>query len=168
MKMKILEINTFNRDEAKEKALEQGLTVVKDVTRRFIANNCPEDIEAFAKEQFEKDKLTDTTGTAYIITKVKGSADMKNRPYTFNNVPVKGSAVKSRVFEIRTVSGVLVDTAKSKGEASRKAKAAMKEVKENMVCEIVYRVDDEHKTAFTLDYTPSKNTTLGTYIVFGN
>ena len=83
MTMKIIEIEAFSLDEAKTKAVEQGLTVVKDVTRRYTNAGSPEDVESFAKEQFEKDKMTDTTGTAYIVTKVKGSADTKERPYTY-------------------------------------------------------------------------------------
>ena len=168
MNMKIIEIRAFSLEEAKEKAVEQGLTVMKDVTRRYVNAQTPDDIEAFANEQFTKDHLTDTVGVAYIITKVKGSADTKERPYTFNNVVNTSGMTKRRVFEIRTVSGDLVDTADTKGDAARKAKAAMKNVKENMTCEQVYRVDDAHKTVFTVDYTPSKNTTLGTYIIFGN
>lgn len=168
MTMKIITIEAFSLEEAKKKAAEQGLTVVKDVTRRYDINGAPEDIETFATEQFEKDKMTETTGTAYLVAKIKGSADTKERPYKFNNVVTEGQLTKKRVFEIKTVSGKLVDTAESKGEASRKAKAAMKDVKEDMVCEQVYRVDDAHKTVFTLDYAPSKGTQLGTYIVFGN
>jgi hypothetical protein len=38
-----------------------------------------------------------------------------------------------------------------------------------MYCEIVYKVSDpDMGLAFTLDYTPSTNTKLGTYVVFGN
>lgn len=168
MTMKIIEIEAFSLDEAKTKAVEQGLTVVKDVTRRYTNAGSPEDIESFAKEQFEKDKMTDTTGTAYIVTKVKGSADTKERPYTFNDVKTEGQSTKRRVFEIRTASGKLVDTGLTKGEAARKAKAAMKEVKENMYCEVVYRVDDAHAKVFTLNYSPSVKTQVGKYIVFGN
>lgn len=166
--MKIIEIEAFSLDEAKTKAVEQGLTVVKDVTRRYTNAGSPEDVESFAKEQFETDEMTNTTGTAYIVTKVKGSADTKERPYTFNDVKIEGQSTKKRVFEIRTVSGKLVDTGLTKGDAARKAKAAMKEVKENMYCEVVYRVDDAHAKVFTLDYTPSVKTQVGKYIVFGN
>lgn len=168
MTMKIIEIEAFSLDEAKTKAVEQGLTVVKDVTRRYTNAGSPEDVESFAKEQFKKDKMTDTTGTAYIITKVKGSADTKERPYTFNDIKTEGQSTKRRVFEIRTASGKLVDTGLTKGDAARKAKAAMKEVKENMYCEVVYRVDDAHAKVFTLDYSPSVKTQVGKYIVFGN
>ena len=168
MTMKIIEIEAFSLDEAKTKAVEQGLTVVKDVTRRYTNAGSPEDVESFAKEQFEKDKMTDTTGTAYIVTKVKGSADTKERPYTFNDVKTEGQSTKKRVFEIRTVSGKLVNTGLTKGDAARKAKAAMKEVKENMYCEVVYRVDAAHAKVFTLDYSPSVKTQVGKYIVFGN
>ena len=168
MIMKIVEIEAFSLDEAREKAAEQGLTVVKDVTRRYVNADSPEDIEAFANEQFEKDKMTETTGTAFVVVATKGSADTKERPYTFNNVVTEGQLTKKRVFEVHTESGKLVATAETKGEASRKAKAAMKDVKENMYCEQVYRVDEAHARVFTIDYTPSKGTQLGKYIVFGN
>jgi hypothetical protein len=37
-----------------------------------------------------------------------------------------------------------------------------------MECNIVYHVKDGKDLAFTLQYVPSANTKLGTYIVFGN
>lgn len=168
--MKIIGIQAYSFADAKEQAAKQGLTVVKNVTMRYQKAGEPKDekLDEFCKKCFEDDKMTETTGSAYIIVWEKGSEDVRERPYKFNNIITEGQLTKKRVFEIKTAEGKIVATAESKGEASRKAKEAIKDVKENLVCEVVYRVDDEHKTVFTLDYTPSKNTNLGTYIVFGN
>lgn len=171
MIMKILEIKAYSFADAKEQAAAQGLTVVKNVTGRY--KNRAEAItddprKEFCEKCFVDDKMTETTGSAYIVVVEKGSEDVRERPYKFNNIVTEGQLTKKRVFEIKTADGKVVATAESKGEASRVAKNAMKEVKEDLVCEQVYRVDNDHKTAFTLDYVPSKGTKLGTYIVFGN
>lgn len=166
--MKIYKIEAYSLDEAKKKAEDLGITVTKNVTRRKTAD--PDStMEDFATAQFEKDKLTETTGVGYIVVETPGSADTRVNPWTLNdNKPVPGMT-KTRVFEVRTVADdKFVLSARTKAEAIRKAKAAMKGYKEDLRCEVVYRVDTEHKTAFTLDYTPSINTTLGVYYVFGN
>lgn len=168
MKMNIYKIEAYSLCEAMKKAEALGLTVTKNVTRRRAAD--PDTaMTDFANAQFEKDKLTDTTGVGYIVVETPGSADTRMRPYTLNDTKSTPGMVKTRVFEVRTVADdKLVLSARTKGEAIRKAKAAMKDYKEDLRCEVVYRLDDEHKTAFTLDYTPSVNTTLGVYYVFGN
>lgn len=169
--MKILEIKAYSFADAKEQAVAQGLTVVKNVTGRFknrAEATTDDPMKEFCKKCFADDKMTETTGSAYIVVVEKGSEDVRERPYKFNNIITEGQLTKKRVFEIKTTEGKIVATAETKGEASRKAKEVMKSVKEDLVCEQVYRVDDEHKTVFTLDYVPSKNTNLGTYIVFGN
>lgn len=169
--MKIIEIKAYSFADAKEQAAAQGLTVIKNVTGRFKNREeatTDDPMKEFCEKCFEKDKMTETTGSAYIVVLEKGSEDVRERPYKFNNIVTEGQLTKKRVFEIKTAEGKIVATAESKGEASRKAKEVMKEVREDLVCEVVYRVDDDHKTVFTLDYVPSKNTNLGTYIVFGN
>ena len=166
--MRKFEINAYSFNEAKEIAVSQyGLTVGKNVTLSFKSLN-PTDFDTFAQEMLDKNKLTDTTGVACIVVKEPGSADTRERPYEYVNNVVEGPLSKKRVLEIRTIDGEFVAEAETKGEATRKAKAAMKDFKKDMVCKHVYRVDKDHELAFTLKYVPSAKTKLGTYIVFGN
>lgn len=166
--MRKFEINAYSFEQAKEMAISlYGLTIVKNVTPSFKKSN-PIDFDTFAQEMLEKNKLTGATGVACVVVKESGSADTRERPYEYVNNVVDGTLSKKRVFEIRTVNDEYVAEAETKGEAARKAKAAMREFKRDMVCKQVYRVDKDHELAFTLKYVPSTNTKLGTYIVFGN
>ena len=166
--MRKFEINAYSFEEAKEIAVSQyGLTIVKNVTLSFKKSN-PEDFDTFAQEMLDKNKLTNSTGVACVVVKESGSADTRERPYEYVNNIAEGSLSKKRVFEIRTTDGELVAEAETKGEAVRKAKAAMKDFKKDMTCKQVYRVDKDHELAFTLKYVPSSKTKLGTYIIFGN
>ena len=166
--MKKITINAYSFDEAKQKALNEGITIVRNVTPSFKKEN-PEDFDEFAQRMLEKNKLTNTTGVGCVVVTEPGSADTRERPYEFINNVTEGQLTKKRVFEIRTVSDdTLVAEAETKVEAARLAKAAMKTVKKDLICKQVYRVDDDHALAFSLNYVPSSNTKLGTYIVFGN
>ena len=168
MFMKKITINAYSFEEAKQKALEEGITVVRNVTPSFKKEN-PVDFDVFAQQMLEKNKLTNATGVGCIVVSEAGSADTRERPYEFINNVTEGQLTKKRVFEIRTVSDdTLVAEAETKVEAARLAKAAMKTAKQDLVCKQVYRVDKDHALAFSLKYVPSSNTKLGTYIVFGN
>ena len=166
--MKKITINAYSFEEAKQKALNEGITIVRNVTPSFKKETA-EDFDEFAQRMLEKNKLTNTTGVGCVVVTEPGSADTRERPYEFINNVTEGQLTKKRVFEIRTVSDdTLVAEAETKVEAARLAKAAMKTVKKDLICKQVYRVDDDHALAFSLNYVPSSNTKLGTYIVFGN
>ena len=166
--MRKLTINAYSFDEAKQKALEEGITVVRNVTPSFKKEN-PVDFDVFAQQMLEKNKLTNATGVGCIVISEAGSADTRERPYEFINNVTEGQLTKRRVFEVRTAANdTLVAEAETKVEAARLAKAAMKNVKQDLVCKQVYRVDNDHALAFSLKDVPSSNTKLGTYIVFGN
>lgn len=166
--MRKLTIKAYSFDEAKQKALEEGITVVRNVTPSFKKEN-PVDFDVFAQQMLEKNKLTNATGVGCIVVAEAGSADTRERPYEFINNVTEGQLTKKRVFEIRTASDdTFVTEAETKVEAARLAKVAMKTTKQDLICKQVYRVDDDHALAFSLKYVPSSNTKLGTYIVFGN
>lgn len=167
--MKKIEINAFSFEEAKEKALAEGITVVKNVTASFKKSDENVDFNDFATEVLKKNKLDTTTGVGCIVVIEPGSADTRERPYTLVNNVTEGSLIKKRIFEIRKKSDdSLVATAETKGDAIRTAKKHMKEVREDLICKQVYRVQGDKEVAFSLNYTPSVNTKTGTYIVFGN
>lgn len=166
--MRKMTIKAFSLEEAKAKALEDGISVVRNVTPSFKDKN-PVDFDVFAKEMLEKNKLDKATGVGCLVVVEAGSADTRERPYEYINNVAEGTLSKKRVFEVRTAAeDKFVAAAETKAEAARLAKAAMKELKEDLVCKQVYRIDKDHELAFNLNYVPSSNTKLGTYIVFGN
>ena len=168
------EINAYNLDEAKQKAAEMGLTIVKNVTPSWKNSNCPafgtNDFKKFMVEMLDKKRLAAATGVGLIVATENGSADTRQRPWTYNNNVKEGSRSTKRYFDVRVKGDeTLVGSFEKKGDAVRAAKNAMANIKKDMYCEIVYKVSDpDMGLAFTLDYTPSTNTKLGTYVVFGN
>lgn len=168
MIMKKFEINAFSLEEAKSKALEMGVSVIKNVTQSF-KNEKPTDFDLFAEEMLKKNKIDNATGVGCIVVLEAGSADTRERPYELINNVTEGALTKRRVFEILKKSdGTLVATGETKGDAIRAAKNIMKSIKEDLVCKQVYRVVGAHELAFELKYVPSVRTKEGKYIVFGN
>lgn len=168
MIMKKFEINAFGLEEAKAKALEMGISVIRNVTTSF-RNEKPVDFDLFAEEMLKKNKIDNATGVGCIVVIEAGSADTRERPYELINNVTEGSLTKKRVFEIMKKSdGTLVATGETKGDAIRAAKNAMKTLREDLICKQVYRVVGSHELAFELKYVPSANTKEGKYVVFGN
>lgn len=168
------EINAFSLDEAKQKAAEMGLTVVRNVTPSWRKAGEPvfgtNGFKSFMVDALDKNRLTNSTGVGLIVATDAGTADNRQRPWTFNNNVKEGSRATKRYFEVRVAEdGGIVGRYETKGEAARAAKAAMVDVKKDMYCDIVYRViDPDMAVAFTIDYTPSVKAKMGTYVVFGN
>ena len=168
MNMKKFEITAFSLEEAKAKALEMGVTVIKNVTQSF-KNERPVDFDLFAEEMLKKNKIENATGVGCIVIIEAGSTDTRERPYEFVNNVVEGPLAKRRIFEVLKKSdGTLVTTGETKGDAIRAAKKLMKNLKEDLICKQVYRVLGAHELAFELKYVPSVNTKEGKYVVFGN
>lgn len=170
--MKKFEIKAYSLEEAKEKAVEMGITVVRNVTQSWKNADSPvtdKDFKIFAVDMLEKTHLASAEGVGLIVCMFPGSADTRQRPYKFKNVVTDGKRKVERVYEVRRKdNNELIATANNKADAETAAKEAMTSVKTDMYCEIVYRVKEGKALAFEVDYTPSVSTTLGTYIVFGN
>lgn len=166
------EINAYSLEEAKEKAVEMGLTIVRNVTQSWKNANMPmsdKDFKVFAVDVMSKNRLTQTEGVGLIVAVNPGSKDTRERPYTFKNNVVEGRRSVKRVYEVRLKdTDELVGEADTKGDAIDLAKALMTKYKKDMVATIVYRVTDDKDVAFTLDYTPSASAKEGKYVVFGN
>ena len=166
--MKKFEINAYSCNEAKQKALEMGLTIVRNVTSSFKKEQ-PADFDEFAENILKKNHLDTAEGVGCIVVLEAGTADTRERPYEYINNKVYGQAKKKRVFEVHTVKNdTFIGEAVSKEEAIKLAKSVMKDVKEDLYCKQVYKVVGNKALAFTLKYVPSINTKEGRYIVFGN
>ena len=167
MFMKKFEIAAYSYYEAKEKALSMGIDVAHNVTVSYKNDN-PSDFDSWANDMLVKNRLADSAGVGLMVVLDAGSADTRQRPYEFVNNVVEGQLSKKRVFQIKTKSGKIVAEANTKVDAVRVAKSMMKTVREDMVCEQVYKVLEPKNVAFTLNYVPSVGTKLGKYVVFSN
>ena len=170
--MKRFEINAYSLEEAKAKAAELGLTVVRNVTQSWKNAGSPitdKSFKEFAVDSLAKNHLSNAEGVGLVVVVTGGSADTRERPYKYINNVVEGKKNIERVYEIRRKdTGAVVGTDTKKADAEKKAKKLMAEVKTDLECTIVYHVTEGKDLAFTLEYTPSTNTKEGTYIVFGN
>lgn len=166
--MKKFEINAYGYEEAKQKALDLGITIVRNVTQSFKKEK-PIDFDAFAQTMLTKNHLDNASGVGCIVVLESGSADTRERPYEYVNNHVEGKLAKKRVFEVRTVKeDVLLGEAVTKLDAIKIAKTAMKDVKQDLYCRQIYKIVGSKGLAFNLNYVPSCNTKEGRYIVFGN
>ena len=164
----MIEIKAYTYAEAVAIAAEKGLKIVRNVTPSYKNAGCPtgQDLMDFGVSMLEKNKLDGITGVGVMCVIEDGKPDTRERPYTFKDNPTTGERTKIRMYFVRTKdTDHFVGKAPDKGAAVRLAKAAMAEYKEDMVCTIMYEVSDSE--AFTLEYTPTIGTKIGTYIVFG-
>lgn len=164
----MITINAYTYAEAVAVASNAGLKIVRNVTPSYKSAGCPEgqDLLDFGVTMLEKNKLDDITGVGVMCVIEDGKPDTRERPYTFKDHPTSGERTKTRVYIVRTAeTDHFVGKAPDKGSAVKLAKAAMSEYKENMVCTIMYEVSDPE--AFTLEYTPTTGTKMGTYVAFG-
>jgi uncharacterized surface protein with fasciclin (FAS1) repeats len=170
--MKRFEINAYSLEEAKAKAAEMGLVVVRNVTMSWKNAGSPVTDKAFkefAVEALDKNHLTNANGVGLMVVVAAGSADTRERPYKYTNNVVEGKKNIERVYEIRRkADDVVVGVAAKKADAEKLAKKLMAEEKTDLECTIVYHVTEGKDLAFTLEYVPSVNTKAGSYIVFGN
>ena len=164
----MIEIKAYTYAEAVAIASQKGLRIVRNVTPSYKNVGCPtgQDLMDFGVSMLEKNKLDGVTGVGVMCVIEDGKPDTRERPYTYKDHPTFGERTKTRMYVVRTKStDHFVGKAPDKGAAVKLAKAAMAEYKEDMLCTIMYEVSDPE--AFTLEYTPTTGTKIGTYIVFG-
>lgn len=170
--MKRFEINAFSLEEAKAKAAEMGLTVVRNVTMSWKNAGSPTTdrmFKEFAVDSLQKNHLTNAEGVGLMVVIASGSADTRQRPYKYKNNVVEGRKNLERAYEIRRKdTGEVVASKDNKSDAEKAAKKLIADLHTDLECIIVYHVKDGKELAFTLDYVPSVNAKEGTYIVFGN
>lgn len=136
------------------------------------------DTKQFMAEQLAK-KTRNTPGNGCYIVVESAVADTRERPYKIENVKGEGSRKWGTVFQIYENLGTtknpklgqrLVDNAgKTKTEAREVAKKLYtdKGIRMNVVCVPAKVVTEGEPIAFTVEYTPSKSSRIGTYTVFG-
>jgi flagellar biosynthesis/type III secretory pathway ATPase len=130
------EIKAYSLDEAKQKAADMGLTVVRNVTQSWKNAGAPvadKEFKTFAVDMMDKNRLTNSIGVALVVAFIPGSKDTRERPYKLVNNVQEGRRTTKRVFEVRIKeTEELVGEAFTKGEAIELAKAAMVKYKKDM------------------------------------
>ena len=99
--MKRFEINAFSLEEAKAKAAEMGLTVVRNVTQSWKNAGSPitdKSFKEFAVDALAKNHLSNAEGVGLVVVAASGSADSRQRPYKYTNNVVEGKKNVQRVW----------------------------------------------------------------------
>lgn len=169
---KIVEVNAYSKDEAIAKA---PFAIIKDATQAWKAAGMP--LMGSELKDFLATKLQNETkfanGVGCIITIDAGVADTRDFPYTVNDIKnEKGKRKFEMSFLItdkETGEIMGIETGVTKAEAIEKAKEAYtkKGYRGNLYAQYIKIVTEGEPGAFEITYTPSKNTHLGKYLLFG-
>ena len=104
--MKRLEIRAYNLEDAKVKAFEQGITVIKNVTKDWKAAGQPiltKQLDAFGARILEENNLFPFNNAGVIIAINKGKKPLMRNIFRLVNFPKKGPRKMKRVVEIRNL-----------------------------------------------------------------
>jgi len=189
-KIKIETVKGFSRDEAfaKTELAKNGVALKFEATTAFKKDGKPEGrhLDAFASEYIEK-KVKGAAGIGFSITNESGVADSRERPYKVTNIVTEGARTWKTVYqgfvgadEKTGLGGTLVLTKDTKGDAEEAAKVYVTDNKVKVVVRLGKEVTGSkvkegetvkpgpaQSVAMVVDYTPSVNTTEGTYTFFG-
>lgn len=172
---KVVEVNAYSKEEAKKIAKEQhGIEILKEATQAWTKANKP--ISEKTLREFCGNHLQGVTkfvsGIGCLITVESGVADTRERPYTVH--PIKNEQGKRKFKKayqaIDKATGEILFTSfgtKKEAEDMGKDLYISKNYRGDIFCKVIHEVIEGEVGAFEMTYTPSKNTKLGTYIVFG-
>ena len=177
------QIMNFKRMEVsgatKEEALAQApFSIMGDATQAYknwrkaqVNGVTDTDKKQFMLDYLSK-KSKNCAGVGFSITLESAVADTRERPYRIDDVKnEKGTRKYKTVYQIidRATGAVLAETSETKAKAKDVVKALYTEdgYKKNTVTVYTKQVLDGEPIAFTSEYTPSKSSKVGTYLVFG-
>lgn len=175
MNFKRMEVTGATKDEAIAKA---PFEIMGDATQAYKKwrKKQVNGVTDADKKQFMLDYLSEKSknipGVGFIITQESAIADTRERPYKFGDVKnEKGVRKYGVVYQItdKETGKVLAQTTETKAKAKEIAKALYTKegFKGDLVCTYTKQVLNGEPVAFTVTYTPSKNSRVGSYIVFG-
>ncbi len=162
---------------SKEEAVAQSglkLDVKYDASSSYkkaqaVESDDPFDFVGFAHGYLKK-KVKSAIGIGFTVVLEAGNADERLRPYKVDNVATEGTRKFKQVYQGTTEDGKVVVEVEDKGGATAKAKEVIKEAKgaiKTITIVPIKKVVEGTEVSAVVTYTPSVNTTLGTYIVFG-
>lgn len=177
-KLKVVTVQGYSKEEAIAKS-GLNLEVKFDASAAWKTEEKPEAgstyFKAFAEDYLQK-KFKGISGVGCTVTVEAGVADSRERPYKVtNHVTDKARKYKTHYEGLingndKGTSGTIVLAAETKSEAEQLSKdyiTASKGAVNKVVVRLAKTVSDGKPVALEVAYTPSINTTLGTYIVFG-
>lgn len=122
-------------------------------------------------EEFLKKKTKFIPNVGASITLIPAVKDTREYPYTVIDIKnEKGKRTFKKAFQgVNAETGEILFTSfGTKSEAKEVAKALYNDgYKGDIKVDVVHRVVEGESGAFIVKYTPSKNATQGSYIVFG-
>lgn len=132
------------------------------------------DVTAFAERQFMLDYLEarskNAPGIGFYITLESAVANTRERPYSIHDKKnEKGKRKMTTTYQlIGENREILGEATGTKGVAKNLAKEIIiNGYKGHIDCVLTKQVTEGENIAFTVDYTPSKGTRNGTWILFG-
>lgn len=176
------QIKNFKRMEVtgatKEEALAKApFDIMGDATQAFKIwkKKQVNGITEADKRQFELDYLAKRSknidGAGFYIVEEAAVADTREHPYRVNDVKGTGAREYKKIYQLidKATGRVIAETNETKAKAKEIAKALYTEkgFKGDLVCTYTKQVVNGEPIAFTVSYTPSKSSRIGTYHVFG-
>lgn len=165
--MKRLEIRAYNVEDAKIKAFEQGVTVIKNATKEWKAAGQPmltKQLDNFAAHILEDNNLFGFNNAGIIIALNKGKKPIMRNIYRLINYPKKGPRKMKRVVELRNLdTDELINVAKNKKIAIKMAKEIVRKYELNVYGVTKYIPDDRD---FEIYYDKSEEKKFGEFLVF--
>lgn len=167
---KTVELKGYTKADALNEAPFQ---VIKDATQAWKNAGKPtmdKALKEFCAEYLQKHTKM-AAGIGCSITFEAGSADTRERPYSFTDIKnEKGKRKYKTGYQgIDAATGkILFTNFKTKQDAKDEAKKLyLNGFKGNIYCKYVKQVVEGEVGAFEVKYTPSKSAKMGTYIAFG-
>lgn len=168
---KFEEIKAYTKNEATEKAPFQ---IIKDATQAWKNANKPltgSALKEFMAEYLEKNTKF-AAGIGCMITVDAGQADTRERPYTVTAIKNEQGkrGYKTAIQGLDKETGNILFTCfGTKDDAEKMAKALYtdKDFKGNIHAVYTKQVVEGEPGAFDVEYTPSKNAKIGSYLAFG-
>ena len=175
MNFKRMEVNGATKEEALAKApfdIMGDATQAYKIWRKKQVNGVTDaDKKEFMLEYLAK-KSKNCAGVGFSITIESAVADTRERPYKIEDVKNdKGARKYKTIYQFidKATGAIIAQTDETKAKAKKIAKELYTEkgFKGNLICNYTKQVVDGEPTAFTVTYTPSKSSRIGSYLVFG-
>ena len=175
MNFKRMEVTGATKDEALAKA---PFDIMGDATQAYKIwkKKQVNGVTDADKKQFMLDYLSkkskNVVGVGFSITLESAVADSRERPYSIHDKKNESGARKYKTtYQLidKTTGSVIAETNETKAKAKEIAKDLYvdKGFKGNIICTYTKQVVDGEPIAFEVEYTPSKSSRVGSYLVFG-
>lgn len=175
MNFKRMEVTGATKDEALAKA---PFDIMGDATQAYKIwkKKQVNGVTDADKKQFMLDYLAkkskNVAGVGFSITLESAIPDGRERPYSIHDKKNESGARKYKTtYQLidKTTGSVIAETNETKAKAKEIAKDLYVNngFKGNIICTYTKQVVDGEPIAFEAEYTPSKSSRVGSYLVFG-